>query len=123
MVEELARWKSALSMRINDLQENIKGLLEERNEVRSNCLSTLQNLLELNEKYVTANNETVSAMKSSNILELSHVSSKISVNVAAKLLKGNNSNNELCKKIAELAQQTKAEAFVTRVSNVAHINF
>lgn len=44
MVEELARWKSALTNRINDSQSNIKQLLDERKKVRQNLLSAMLNL-------------------------------------------------------------------------------
>ena len=40
MVEELAKWKAALSQRTTDLQESIKRLLEERCKVRETNLKT-----------------------------------------------------------------------------------
>lgn len=50
MVEELARWKSALTKRLNDLQENIKQLLEERSKLRQHSLKTYRNLKRINQK-------------------------------------------------------------------------
>lgn len=44
MVEELARWKSALTKRINELQENIKCLLEE-SKVVYDCSSKTHSCL------------------------------------------------------------------------------
>ena len=40
MVEELAKWKAALSQRTTDLQETIKRLLEDRNLIRDISLKT-----------------------------------------------------------------------------------
>lgn len=40
MVEELAKWKAALSQRTTDLQESIKRLFEEHTKVRDTALRT-----------------------------------------------------------------------------------
>jgi hypothetical protein len=40
MVEELARWKAALSQRTTDLQEALKRVLEERGKTREFLLNT-----------------------------------------------------------------------------------
>nr|CAD7578061.1 unnamed protein product [Timema californicum] len=40
MVEELARWKAALTQKTTDLQEALKRLLEERRVVRESLLHT-----------------------------------------------------------------------------------
>lgn len=44
MVEELARWKSALTNRANELQDVVKCLLEEHNRVYTASAKTWQNL-------------------------------------------------------------------------------
>lgn len=40
MVEELARWKAALSQKATDLQEALKRVLEERGKARESLLNT-----------------------------------------------------------------------------------
>lgn len=47
MVEELARWKSALTQRLHEFQENTKCLLEERKNVLNNMCKTHQSLLDV----------------------------------------------------------------------------
>lgn len=112
MVEELARWKFALSIRINDLQESIKNLLEERNKVRSNNLNTFSNLMELNEKHGGIDN--IPIVKTSHILELSNLNNILSANLLAKLL--NNQNNKECyMSLADLPNLTRAEAMAAKV--------
>lgn len=46
MVEELARWKSALTQRLNEFQENAKCLLEEKNKVYNNMVVMQQHLMD-----------------------------------------------------------------------------
>jgi len=40
MVEELARWKAALTQKATDLQEALKRVLEERGKARESLLNT-----------------------------------------------------------------------------------
>ncbi|XP_021918384.1 golgin-45 isoform X3 [Zootermopsis nevadensis] len=51
MVEELARWKAALSQRATDLQEALKRVLEERGKAREFLLNTYRNLSVLRENF------------------------------------------------------------------------
>ncbi|XP_018326103.1 golgin-45 [Agrilus planipennis] len=44
MVEELARWKSALSNKVNECQEIIKGLLEERDKLKKHLCNIYKHL-------------------------------------------------------------------------------
>ncbi|KAK9739634.1 hypothetical protein QE152_g8788 [Popillia japonica] len=67
MVEELARWKSVLTNRLNDIQDVLKNLIEERNKTRSYSIKCLNNLIQMNEKLCKNEN---APLKSSNILEL-----------------------------------------------------
>lgn len=119
MVEELARWKSALSIRINDLQENIKNLLEERSKVHNSSLNACYNLMELNEKY-SATSENLPSLRTSNILELSEINNMLSANIAAKLFNdkttNNNNNNEFHTKISKLPNLTKSESIAKKVN-------
>lgn len=45
MVEDLARWKAALCQRTTELQETIKRLLEEHNNIRDTSLKTYRYIL------------------------------------------------------------------------------
>ncbi|XP_066599248.1 golgin-45 isoform X2 [Prorops nasuta] len=54
MVEELAKWKAALSQRTTDLKEAIKRLLEERQQIRDTQLKTYRTLSILRENFVPA---------------------------------------------------------------------
>lgn len=44
MVEELAKWKSALTNRIHDLQEIVRNLLRDFRRVHKNAIKTSKNL-------------------------------------------------------------------------------
>lgn len=47
MVEDLARWKAALCQRTTELQEAIKRLLEEHNNIRDSSLKTYRYILQM----------------------------------------------------------------------------
>lgn len=47
MVEDLARWKAALCQRTTELQETIKRLLEEHNNIRDTSLKTYRYILQI----------------------------------------------------------------------------
>jgi len=66
MVEELARWKSALTNRTNDLQEVIKKILNEHRKLQKKMLGTFNNLNAINDK----NNNRKYSLKTGDILEL-----------------------------------------------------
>lgn len=112
MVEELARWKSALSMHINELQENIKSLLEERTKVRLNSLNTYCDLKELSKHLGCDNNITLNNI---NILELANASHTLSANIVANLLNIKYDYEEYHKGIADLSNVTRAEAMALKV--------
>lgn len=50
MVEELARWKSALMQRVHEFQENTKCLLEERNKVYNTMVKMQHVMLDVLEQ-------------------------------------------------------------------------
>lgn len=47
MVEELARWKSALTQRLHEFQESTKCLLEERNKACNALIKTQQRMVDI----------------------------------------------------------------------------
>ncbi|GJQ77651.1 hypothetical protein Trydic_g12779 [Trypoxylus dichotomus] len=105
MVEELARWKSVLTNRLNDIQEVLKNLIEERNKARSYSTKCLNNLSQINEK--SCKNENI-PLKSSNILELSMNNFKISEVLTEKLLETEVTNS--VEYLAQLPSSTPAES-------------
>ncbi|KAJ8937444.1 hypothetical protein NQ314_011833 [Rhamnusium bicolor] len=76
MVEELAKWKSALTNRINDLQEVLKSLLEERRKVHSQSLKTCSYLKLVADKLT--DNEKEVKLKHGSIIELANVNEELS---------------------------------------------
>ncbi|CAH0559728.1 unnamed protein product [Brassicogethes aeneus] len=70
MVEELAHWKSALTSRINELQNTIKALMEENSYTKKHSLQTYCNLKMLIDN-VSDNNDTMQ-LKSATCVELAH---------------------------------------------------
>lgn len=110
MVEELARWKSLLTNRLNDTQEVFKNLIDERNKCRNFSIRCLNYLTELNEKLCNIENIP---LKSSNILELSMNNCKLSENLAKNLLKDNITNS--VEYLAQLPSSTPAESLVLQV--------
>lgn len=123
MVEELARWKSALSIRISELQDNVNSLLEERSKVRSNSLETFCNLMELSDKHLTS--DKVPSLRNSNILELATVNNSLSANLLVKLFSEQNNNNkrDLYAKTTELPNLTAAESVAAKVQHPLFLYF
>lgn len=114
MVEELARWKSALTSRISDLQEIIKSLVDERSKVRNYSLKTLN--------YLTQTVKTVSRidcnipLKSTNIIELSTVNCSLSENIAHHLISKDNVDMSCAEEYLTLPKHTHAESAALQVS-------
>ncbi|KAF5289190.1 hypothetical protein FQR65_LT00076 [Abscondita terminalis] len=84
MVEELARWKSALSNKVNELQEHVSHLIDERKEVRNNLLQCHNNLV--NSNLYLANE--VPSLRSTNILDLSVLNQDLSCTLKNSLIRG-----------------------------------
>lgn len=85
MVEELARWKSVLTNRINETQEALKNVIEERARVRNYLIKSWNNLTQINQKICKNDNPL---LKTSNIAELSLNNFKLSEDIVHGLLKG-----------------------------------
>ncbi|KAK3924495.1 Golgin-45, partial [Frankliniella fusca] len=92
MVEELARWKAALSQKAIDLQESVQRLLEERCKIRTSLIDCHRKLSVLRENF-----DMVSAMggsrgglrrdlNSSNIADLTAANQKLCDVVTTQLL-------------------------------------
>lgn len=90
MVEELAKWKAALSQRTIDLQEAIKRLLEDRNLIRDVSLKTYRTLSILREKFdpVGAASCYRQELPSSNIIDLAQGSCQLAETLKVQLLSG-----------------------------------
>lgn len=88
MVEELAHWKTALSEKVGDLQENLRNLLYERNQVR-------KDLLKSNHCLAAASNNFSFTLKSSNIMDLVELNCKLSEHILNNLNKNDNNYESL----------------------------
>nr|CAI5827602.1 unnamed protein product [Callosobruchus analis] len=104
MVEELAKWKSALTNRINELQEVLKVLLDERSKVNSNCVQTYVNLKAVS-KQVAADKCDNSNVKYGNVLEISSLNRDLS----RIILDGLEVNVENCQTVVDKITPTVAE--------------
>lgn len=110
MVEELARWKSVLTNRLNDIQDVLKNLIEERNKTRSYSIKCLNNLIQMNEKLCKNEN---APLKSSNILELCMNNFKISEALTEKLMEEDVLNS--VEYLSQLPSSTPAESCALQV--------
>lgn len=81
MVEELARWKSALTNRTNDLQEVIKKILGEHQKLHKQMSGTFSNLNAIHEK----NTSNKFSVKTGDILELGACNLELSENITRVL--------------------------------------
>ncbi|KAJ8971709.1 hypothetical protein NQ317_006011 [Molorchus minor] len=75
MVEELAKWKSALTNRVNDLQEVIKNLLEDLKNIQYKSLKTYNNLKLVTEKLTTQKGVQ---LKYGNVVEIANLNQELS---------------------------------------------
>ncbi|XP_018580172.1 golgin-45 [Anoplophora glabripennis] len=83
MVEELAKWKSALAIRSNELQEVLKSLLDERKKIQKKNMKTFSNLKVIAEK-VTSGSKNVE-LKYGNIIEVANVNHELTEGVLQAL--------------------------------------
>lgn len=72
MVEELAKWKSALTIRIKELQSLMSNLLEDRQKANRSLIKICYNLNELT-KHFDVNTNRLKSLKSADVNHLSHV--------------------------------------------------
>ncbi|CAG9772454.1 unnamed protein product [Ceutorhynchus assimilis] len=89
MVEELARWKSALTKRTSDLQELLKRILTDHAKLQKQMLTTFSNLNMVYEK--TSNKQF--NLKSGDIMELGTANLELSEEVTKILAVNNNEKN------------------------------
>lgn len=96
MVEELARWKSALSNKILELKDTIKKLLDERCKVRQLSLSTHNNLLNLYEFTIYKSDipDSEIILKKTNILETAKANKCVSELLQNILMKDHPQNKK-----------------------------
>lgn len=86
MVEELARWKSALTNRIGELRDILKRLLDERGKVREMSLKSYHGLSLVCEHSIKHPTEPV-VLKTTNIVDLSVANQKLSELLEKNILK------------------------------------
>lgn len=113
MVEELARWKAALTHKMNEAQDVLKRLLEERKSVRENLAKTYSNLNFLRDNFNLLNKRN--PLSSGNIISLSEENFKLSETLLLQLLggsKGSPTNSDL----EDLPNDTAAEKAAEHVS-------
>lgn len=114
MVEELARWKASLCQKVNESQEIMKKLLEERKQVREHLIKTHNNLASLKDNFDLLNKRN--HLKSSNILDLSSDLYKISQALLIQLLGTEDQSSSSPEFYSSLPGQTAAEKIAEHVS-------
>ncbi|XP_044761900.1 golgin-45 [Coccinella septempunctata] len=77
MVEELAKWKSALTIRIKELQSLMNSFLEDRRQTNRSLIKTCYNLNEVT-KHLDINPNRLKSLKSADVIHLSHVNLEMS---------------------------------------------
>nr|XP_023026428.1 golgin-45-like [Leptinotarsa decemlineata] len=110
MVEELAKWKSALTNKINDLQEVTKTLLRERRKMHIQGLKTFTSL-----KCIAgslANDENRPGLKYGNILEVTNINVELSKYIREKM---GLEEEEIFGETMDTHQQTFAEKAAYRL--------
>ncbi|KAL0275328.1 UNVERIFIED_CONTAM: hypothetical protein PYX00_003211 [Menopon gallinae] len=118
MVEELARWKAALTHKVNEAQEVLKKLLEERKSVRENLTNTYNNLSFLRDNFNLLNKKN--PLSSGNVIDLSEENFRLSETLLIQLLgvdKGNSSNSVL----KDLPNDTPAEKAAEHTISNPHL--
>lgn len=110
MVEELARWKAALSQKATDLQEALKRVLEERGKARESLLNTYRNLSVLRENFDhTYSMSHKPDLASTNILDLAAGTMRLSESLQHTLLGGSNMHARSEPDFTGLSMSTYAE--------------
>ncbi|KAJ3640904.1 hypothetical protein Zmor_001844 [Zophobas morio] len=108
MVEELARWKSALTSRINELQEIVKKLLDERYRVQNKCLKTCC-LLQSTRKKLVGDEMQQCDLNSSNIVDLSTLNYSLTQDISQLVDIDNKRCDDLYESYGTLSQHTGIE--------------
>ncbi|EFA12552.1 golgin-45 [Tribolium castaneum] len=108
MVEELARWKSALSNRINELQEVAKKLLDERYRVQKKLMKSCV-ILHGVEARLCESPKARDSAKSSNVVDLSQVICDLSQEISDLVVIDKGKSDDLYAIYSSLGQYTPAE--------------
>lgn len=116
MVEELARWKSALSNKVNVIQENLRKLIEERRRIRNELLKTYTTLTSVS-KSLNQTPNLEENLKSTCILELSTVNCSLSVHIAQNIVKQPTKDQISITNVDNLPRSTPAENEALQVIN------
>lgn len=106
MVEELARWKASLCQKVNEAQDIMKKLTEERKQIRENLIKAHHNLNLLRDNFDLHNKRN--NLTTSNIIDLSSEISKISQTLLIQLL-GTENQSSCFESYNNLPSQTAAE--------------
>lgn len=114
MVEELARWKSALSQRILEFQEACKGLLEDSDTVYKNQQQTFLELRKIGSKIKL---EDSCPLPSGNNLSFSKYDRQLASEIAKKL-EANEGDSLSVQKVATNAERTAIKLLQNPVSLV-----
>lgn len=112
MVEELAKWKSALSNRTNELLEVTKTFLAERKKIHSQLAELLNQLDDISKK-ISKENYQQPVLKYGNILEVTNISLELTKNLCSNL--GVNINERMG--LLNNLQPTVAEKTAERLLN------
>lgn len=79
MVEELAKWKSALSNRIHDLQEAIRNLIRDLRKVNDISLKTHTNLKDVSCHFISDEKENTEIdFKNKNVIDIAVLNETLS---------------------------------------------
>lgn len=115
MVEELAKWKSALTNRSYELQEVIKTLLDERKKIHVQQLEMFDELSKISKNATTKDKYQPLQLKYGNVIELSSINVQLVENLR-KCLNVDDGCDGLDKTVILNVQQTVAEKNAHRVS-------
>lgn len=113
MVEELARWKAALSQKINEGERVLRGMLDERKIVRKNLINIYSSLVLLRDNFDLLRPRV--PLKTSNVMDLASQSVHILNGLVVQLL-GGAKDVAVDAKIHDLPQLTDGEKAADYVS-------
>ncbi|CAH1109571.1 unnamed protein product [Psylliodes chrysocephalus] len=116
MVEELAKWKSALTNRSYELQEVIKTLLDERKKIHVQQLEMFDELSKISKNATTKDKYQPLQLKYGNVIQLSSINVQLVENLR-KCLNVDDGCDGLDKTVILNVQQTVAEKNAHRLLN------
>ncbi|RZC33781.1 golgin-45 [Asbolus verrucosus] len=115
MVEELARWKSALSARINELQESVRKLLDERYKIHKKSLRTCCLLQEVKSQLDIDKGEQCESLKTCNIVDLSNLNCSTSRQIGDLVHVDVDKCDKSFERYSQLPQHTASEKIGMRL--------